>query len=84
MTDTSTHTGPTPADDAATVARLSALSKEQLREFAEMRIYFRDDAPVEVRQAFHASQRLIRELLGDCSHRREQEELDDDDAPPRF
>ena len=53
----------THPDDAAVVAELAAMSKEALRDLVGARIWFRDDAPPEIRRAFHARQRLAQEML---------------------
>jgi hypothetical protein len=63
MTDTSTNTEPTPTDDAAIVAKLSVLSKDDLQNLAGMRIHFLDDAPAEVRQMIAIHQRIAQEML---------------------
>lgn len=53
----------TRPDDAAVVAELAAMSKEALRDLVDACIWFRDDAPPEIRRAFHARQRLARVML---------------------
>ncbi len=53
----------TRPDDAAVVAELAAMSKEALRDLVGARIWFRDDAPPEIRWAFHARQRLAQVIL---------------------
>lgn len=63
MTDIRPDNVPVPADDATVVAELAAMSKVDLRNFVDARIWFRDDAPPEIRRAFHARQRLAQEML---------------------
>lgn len=76
MTDNCPSNVSAPADDAAAVARLNkalgdafgsgdlaAMSIEDLRNLAGMRISFCDDAPPELRRTFHARQRLAQEML---------------------
>ena len=53
----------THPDDAAVVAELTAMSKEALRDLVDARIWFKDDAPPEIRRAFHARQRLAQVIL---------------------
>ena len=63
MTDTRPDKVPVPTDDTTVVAELAAMSKADLRNLVDARIWFRDDAPPEIRRAFHARQHFAQEIL---------------------
>lgn len=67
MTDACTNNVPAPVGDSVIIAELAAMPKADLRNLVDARIWFRDDAPPEIRRAFHARQRIAQGILDDES-----------------